>query len=74
VLERTLWIDVGTVEATVQDGVAALSGRLNTSTDVELLNRLVARVPGVVAVESAVTWNVDDTTRKGQRSLEQPVR
>ena len=74
VLERTLWIDVGTVEATVQDGVAALSGRLNTKTDVELLNRLVARVPGVVAVESAVTWNVDDTTRKGQRSLEQPVR
>jgi CBS domain-containing protein len=74
VLERTLWIDAGTVEVAVQDGVAALSGRLNTRTDVELLNRLVARVPGIVAVESAVGWNVDDTTRKGQRSLAQPVR
>jgi CBS domain-containing protein len=73
-LERTMWIDTGKVEVSVQDGRAALSGRLQTRSDVELLNRLVARIPGVVAVESTVTWDVDDTTRKGRRSLEQPVR
>ena len=74
ILERIMWIDRGTVEVSVQDGVAALSGRLASRSDVELLSRLVARVPGVLGVESTVAWNVDDTTRKGQRSLEQPVR
>jgi len=74
ILERVMWIDPGTVEISVQDGVAALSGRLATRSDVDLLNRLVVRVPGVLGVESTVAWNVDDTTRKGQRSLEQPAR
>ena len=74
ILERVMWIDTGKVEISVQDGVAALSGRLDIKSDVDMLNRLVARVPGVVEVESTVVWNVDDTTRKGRRSLEQPVR
>lgn len=74
VLERTMWIDPGKVEIDVQNGVAALSGWLHTRSDVELLNRLAARVPGVVAVESTVVWDVDDATRKGRRSLTQPVR
>jgi CBS domain-containing protein len=74
VLERTMWIDPGKVEISMQDGRAVLSGRLQIRRDVELLNRLVARVPGVVGVESTVGWDVDDTTRKGRRSLEQPVR
>jgi len=74
VLERTMWIDPGKVEIDVQHGVAALSGRLRTRSDVELLKRLAARVPGVVAVESTVVWDVDDATRKGRRSLAEPVR
>ncbi len=74
VIERTMWIDPGKVESGVHDGCATLSGRLDRRSDVDLLNRLVARIPGVVAVESTVTWNVDDTTRKARRSVEQPVR
>ena len=74
VFHRTMWIDTGKVEAVVQRGRAVLTGTLNTRSDVELLTRLVRRVPGVTAVESQVIWNVDDTTRKGRRSLEQPVR
>jgi CBS domain-containing protein len=73
VLERTMWIDTGKIEVVVQRGHALLTGGLQTRSDVELLGRLVGRVPGVVAVESRVAWNVDDTTRKGRRSLEQPV-
>ena len=74
VLDRTMWIDPGKVEIEVRNGVVALSGRLHTRSEVELLNRLAARVPGVVAVESTVVWDVDDATRKGRRSLEQSVR
>ena len=35
---------------------------------------LAARVPGVLSVESDVRWEIDDTTRKGRRALEQSVR
>ena len=71
VLQRTMWIDGGRVEASVTRGQAALTGVLRTRRDADLLVRLVGRVPGVVAVESTVTWEVDDTTRKGRRALEQ---
>jgi osmotically-inducible protein OsmY len=68
-----LWVDPGTVEVEVQRGVVELSGQLHTRTDVNLLERLAARIPGVVSVESTVLWEVDDTTRKGRRALEQPL-
>lgn len=74
VLQRMMWIDPGQVEVNVENGVATLSGRLPTRRDVELLNKLAARVPGVVAVDSTVVWDVDETTRKGRRSLERTVR
>lgn len=74
VLGRTLWIDAGKVEVEVTHGSVRLDGRLHTRSDAELLERLVARVPGVVGVESSVRWQIDDTTRKGRRALEQPRR
>jgi hypothetical protein len=37
---------------------------------VELLERLVRRVPGVISIASPVAWQVDDTTRRGRRALE----
>lgn len=74
VLQRVMWIEPGKVAVNVENGVALLSGRLPTRSDVELLNKMAARVPGVVAVESTVEWDVDETTRKGRRSLERTVR
>ena len=73
VLQRTMWIDPGKVAVNVKNGVATLSGRLPIRSDVEMLNKLAARVPGVVAVESTVEWDVDETTRRGRRSLERTV-
>jgi CBS domain-containing protein len=74
VLARTMWVEPGRVEFDVRNGVVTLTGRLHTRTDTELLGRLAGRVPGVLSVESDVRWEVDDTTRKGRRALEQPVR
>jgi hypothetical protein len=34
-----------------------------------LLERLAARVPGVVSVHSTLSWTTDDTTRKEKREL-----
>jgi CBS domain-containing protein len=69
VLGRTLWADVGAVDVQVTRGAATLRGGLDRRSDAELLERLVRRVPGVVAVESEVSWRVDDVTRAARRKL-----
>jgi CBS domain-containing protein len=66
VLERTLWAEPGQVDVEVRRGTVTLSGALDRRSDVELLERLVRRVPGVVAVASSVSWRVDDRTRRGR--------
>jgi CBS domain-containing protein len=60
-LRETLWLDEPErVIVDVADGDVALSGEVDRRSDAELLRLFVARIPGVVAVESAVTWAWDD--------------
>ena len=73
-LGRTLWIDPGQVEVAVSGGSVELSGELRSRNDVELLARLAARVPGVIAVTSTLRWQVDDVSRRGRRALERTLR
>jgi CBS domain-containing protein len=73
-LERTLWLEPGAVQVGVVAGDVRLAGRLQTRSDASLLERLVARVAGVVSVESELGWVVDDSTRKGRRALAHMVR
>lgn len=74
VVERTLWIDRGKVDVAVTSGSVQLSGEVHSRSEAELLERLAARVPGVIAVTSAVRWEVDDVTRRGRRALERTLR
>lgn len=55
VLRRVLWLTPGVVQVEVRDGEVDLAGELDTEAEVEVLEKLVATVPGVVAVRSAVT-------------------
>jgi len=55
ILQRTLWLDPGTVTINVTDGIVSLAGQVETKTDAELLPLFVERVPGVVSVETAVS-------------------
>lgn len=72
-LGRTLWLDQDSVEVEVRDGSVLLTGEVRTRSDAALLERLVTRVPGVVAVESKLHWRLDDSTRKGRQSLERTL-
>lgn len=54
-----LWMEPGRVSVQVVQGAVSLSGRTATKLDAELLPRLVRGVPGVVAVTSDITWEVD---------------
>ena len=69
-LLRTLWLEVPeAVEVHVDRGAVRLSGQVETATDAALLEKLVARVPGVVSVHAEVGWRFDDGTRT-RRELE----
>jgi len=69
-LLKTLWIEASeAICVSVERGAVRLSGRLEKRSDAPLLERLVTRVPGVVSVESELSWTIDDTTRNARREL-----
>jgi CBS domain-containing protein len=74
VLERTLWLERDTVDVEVKRGAVKLAGLLQTRSDAILLERMVARIPGVVAVTNEVTWKVDDTRRRERLTTERKVQ
>jgi osmotically-inducible protein OsmY len=52
ILRRSLWLDPGAVNVTVEDGAVSLAGEVETDADAELLPVLVGRIPGVVSVQA----------------------
>lgn len=60
VLRRQMWLVEGSVAVEVEEGEVVLRGQLDRRSDVEVLPKLAARVPGVVSVASELTWR-DDT-------------
>jgi CBS domain-containing protein len=61
ILRRTLWLEVPeAVDVVVDRGAVRLTGRVETSTDAVLLEELVARVPGVISVQSDVTFRFEE--------------
>lgn len=52
ILRRTFWLEPGRVTVTVVDGHVSIAGDVETEADAEVLPALVARVPGVVSVET----------------------
>jgi CBS domain-containing protein len=69
-VRRTLWLEVPeAVQVRVEHGAVHLSGQVETATDALLLQKLAARVPGVVSVEAELGWRFDDDER-ARRELE----
>jgi CBS domain-containing protein len=64
IVKRVLWLEPDSLGLEVSDGTVVLSGELATKSDALVLERLVARVPGVVAQRSLLTWRDDDTGRR----------
>ncbi len=60
VLLRTLWLDPARFDVSVTNGVARIAGRVGRRSTAAGVERMAALVPGVVDVQSEVTWEVDD--------------
>jgi CBS domain-containing protein len=64
VLERALLLETpAAINVEVDQGKVTLGGTLRIRTDVEFLLALVARVPGVVEVDSSINWQEDNLTQ-----------
>ncbi|MFI7426864.1 CBS domain-containing protein [Micromonospora sp. NPDC049836] len=61
VLHRTLAIQPGDVQATVDDGVVTLTGRAARKTTAVAAVQLTEAVPGVTGVVDQLTFDIDDT-------------
>jgi len=59
-LYRALWNGSTRIDANVADGAITLTGVLRLRSEAEVLPRVIAKVPGVVAVTSELTWDEDD--------------
>ena len=60
VIRRTLWIDPDTIRIVVREGVVTIRGQIERRSLLPILDRLVASIPGVVAVNDRLSYSVDD--------------
>lgn len=60
VIRRVLFVDPDSINVSVSNGVVAFAGEIGTRTESRLLGELVRRLDGVVRVENALTWRIDD--------------
>jgi CBS domain-containing protein len=60
VILRQFWIDPESLAVSVINGAVSLRGQVEKRSIAELLASVVERLPGVVAVDSRLTWREDD--------------
>lgn len=58
VLRSAMWLDPGTLDVTVANGVVTLTGEVDSAADAELIPTFTRKVPGVVEVQSSLTYRV----------------
>ena len=68
VLLRVLWLDPSKFTVRVDDGVASITGDVERRSTAELVRETVAMVPGIVDVETRLSWSFDDS------EVQPPVR
>jgi CBS domain-containing protein len=63
IFRRTLWLEPGAVSMDVVEGAVHIEGEVETEADAELLPVFVARVPGVVSVQTDIRARVSANGR-----------
>lgn len=56
VLRSAMWLDPSTLDVTVTNGVVTFTGEVGSAADADLIPTFTRKVPGVVGVESSLTY------------------
>jgi CBS domain-containing protein len=59
-LRRVLFVDPDDISVDVTNGVVTFSGEIGTRNEARLLAELARRLDGVIKVDNALTWRLDD--------------
>lgn len=62
VLRRTMWLDPGDFDIEVRESVVRIAGTADRRSTARIIERLIGLVDGVTEVQSALEWELDDTT------------
>ena len=68
VLYKTLWLDPNLFDVVVSKGKARIRGQVERRSEADMIERIAMMVPGVVGVETELSWTLDD------RQIEAPER
>ena len=60
VLLGTMWLDPRQFDVTVRNGIVRIAGSVGRRSTAEVIERMIAMIPGVVDVIFAVHWETDD--------------
>jgi osmotically-inducible protein OsmY len=60
VILRQFWIEPESLVVTVKDGDVVLKGQVEKHSVADLLASFVERIPGVLSVDSQLTWREED--------------
>jgi CBS domain-containing protein len=66
VIVDALWIEPATLNVAVREGVVHVKGEVERKSEIRLLEKLIARVDGVVRVETELTYREDDSRYRPQ--------
>ena len=62
VLRRTMWLDPSDFEIEVRESVVRIAGTVDRRSTARIIEPLIGLLDGVTEVQSALEWELDDTT------------
>jgi CBS domain-containing protein len=69
VILKTLWVSPDRVTARVDGGQVTLEGRVDGEAEADVILKFVEAVPGVVSIESKLTWPLEEAALRKKRTL-----
>jgi CBS domain-containing protein len=64
-LYQTLWLDPATFDVAVERGTVRIRGKVERRSTAGMIERIPTLIPGVIAVDADVAWEIDDHPAPG---------
>lgn len=68
VILKTLWVSPDRVTVRIDHGQVTLEGCVDSEAEAEIILKFVKAVPGVVSIESKLTWPLEKAARRHERT------
>ena len=70
VLRRTMWLDPAGFDIDAREGIVRIAGQVDRGSTARIVEKLIGVVDGVIEVQSALTWQLDDSALESPAETE----